>query len=256
MNINREQMIERCNSFTNDTKKIVYDNKALAINYNALKYIKKLQEHNIIFDAIITDPPYNISKDNNFNTLNRQGIDFGEWDKNFDICEWINLINPIIKKGGSVIIFSAWREMGNIATTLEENGFVVKTLIKWEKKNPMPRNSTRLYMSDTEYAIWAVKKGAKWTFNKPNNVPYLRPLYTSGVVCGKERVGHPTQKSLKIMREIIETHTNPGDLILDPFSGSFTTMIAALQTNRLFVGTELDVKLMDVAKKRLDVLEK
>ena len=255
-NINRQDMLNKCIELSKEDNMTFLTNKALCVEYDSIKYIQKLKEKNIIFDAIITDPPFNISQKNNFNTLNRKGLDFGEWDKNFAICDWIKEINPILKNGGNIIIFSAWREMGNIAKTLEENGFIVKTLITWEKKNPMPRNRTRLYVSDREYAIWAVKKGGKWTFNKPDEVPYLRPLYTSGVVCGKERVGHPTQKSIKVMKEIIETHTNEGDLIFDPFSGSFTTMVSALQANRLFVGTELDGKWIDIAKQRIDELNK
>lgn len=227
------------------------ENKALCVESKCENFMKKLVENNIVFDAIITDPPYNISQENNFDTLNRAGIDFGEWDKNFDTAFWIPYAAPLVKKGGSVIVFSAWREMGYIANELEKHGFIIKTMIRWEKKNPMPRNVDRLYLSDIEYAIWAVKKGDKWTFNRGNS-KYRRPKYESGVVCGKERVGHPTQKSLKIMKEIIETHTNEGDLIFDPFSGSFTTMEACLHTNRLFIGTELDGKWLPIAKERFE----
>lgn len=58
-------------------------------------------------DAIITDPPYNISRKNNFNTMGRQGIDFGEWDEKFDLVGWIGSAVSILKPGGSIIIFNA-----------------------------------------------------------------------------------------------------------------------------------------------------
>ncbi len=59
----------------------------------------------------------------------------------------------------------------------------------------MPRNLNRRYVKDTEFDLWAVKKKAKWAFNKPNNEAYLRPLILkSPIVSGTERVKHPTQK--------------------------------------------------------------
>lgn len=247
--INREISFKNSILSINENKSFVLDNKCVCVNSDCIPYMKKLKENNVLFDAIITDPPYNISKKNNFNTLNRAGIDFGEWDKLFDISGWIDYAIPILKPGGNIIIFSAWREMGNIAQSLEQNNCEVKTLIRWCKKNPMPRNVDRLYVSDVEYAIWGVKKGGKWTFNK-GDCSYRRPLYESGVVCGKERVGHPTQKSIQVMKNIILTHTNENDIIFDPFSGSFTTMESALSCNRKFVGTELDEKWIDIAQNR------
>ena len=94
-------------------------------------------------DAIITDPPYNISKDNNFSTMKnakRQGVDFGEWDKNFNLFDWIKLYSPLIKDDGSFIIFCSYRYMSYIIDELEKNDFVVKDIIEWKKSNPMPRN--------------------------------------------------------------------------------------------------------------------
>ncbi len=64
---------------------------------NAFEIIKDFYQQNLKVDAIITDPPYNISVKNNFSTLKsakRQGIDFGEWDKNFKLLEWIKRYAP------------------------------------------------------------------------------------------------------------------------------------------------------------------
>lgn len=248
--INREEMFSKTKEITNHYEnKVILDNNAICVQADCMDFLNNLKQKNIIVDAIITDPPYNISKPNNFNTLNRVGIDFGEWDKNFDITAWINIASYLVKPGGTIIVFSAWREMGDIARVLEDNGFIVKTMLRWEKKNPMPRNVNRLYVSDVEYAIWAIKNGGTWTFNK-GNCSYRRPKYESGVVCGKERLGHPTQKSINIMKEIIETHTNENDIILDPFSGSFTTMESSIILKRKFLGCELDKKWIKVAENR------
>ncbi|WRC94210.1 site-specific DNA-methyltransferase [Helicobacter pylori] len=224
---------------------------------DAFEIIEDFYQQNLKVDAIITDPPYNISVKNNFSTLKsakRQGIDFGEWDKNFKLLEWITRYAPLVNPNGCIIIFCSYRFISYIADFLEENGFVVKDFIQWVKNNPMPRNIHRRYVQDTEFALWAVKKKAKWVFNKPKNEKYLRPLILkSPVVGGLERVKHPTQKSLALMEKIISIHTNPNDIVLDPFMGSGTTGLACKNLERNFIGIESEKEYFQTAKKRLNL---
>lgn len=237
----------------NDDETVKYQDFTI-YNNDAYDLIEELVNNNLLVDHIITDPPYNISKSNNFSTMNsakRKGVDFGEWDKEFDLYLWINKYSKILKNNGSVIIFCSYRSVSYICDTLEDNGLVVKDVIKWVKSNPMPRNINRRYVQDTEYAVWAVKKGAKWVFNKPENVSYLRPEFKTSTVSGKERTLHPTQKSLKLMEDIIRIHTDENEVILDPFMGSGTTGVAALRNNRLFIGNEIDKDYFKISNSRL-----
>ncbi|WP_202820554.1 MULTISPECIES: DNA (cytosine-5-)-methyltransferase [Glaesserella] len=211
-------------------------------------------ENNVVFDHIITDPPYVISQENNFSTMSsskRKGIDFGNWDKDFDPTQWIAKYAKLLAKNGSMIIFCSYRNISYIVDELEKNGLQVKDFIEWKKTNPMPRNIHRRYVQDTEFAVWAVNKGAKWTFNKPEDVPYLRSTFTTPTVAGIERTEHPTQKSLKLFMEILKIHTNKNELILDPFMGSGTTGVAAVMLGRKFIGVELSETYFDIASKRL-----
>ena len=219
-------------------------------SYDVINEIKNL---NIEIDHIITDPPYNISKNNNFSTMKnpRKGVDFGDWDKEFDLYSWIKPYTEILNKNGSIIIFCSYRYISHFVDELEKNNLIVKDIIKWEKSNPMPRNITRRYVQDTEFAIWAVKKKSKWTFNKPDDVKYLRANYQTSTVSGKERTKHPTQKSLKLMEDLIKVHTNSYDTILDLFMGSGTTGVAALNLNRKFIGVEIDENYFNIAKSRI-----
>ena len=114
----------------------------------------------------------------------------------------------------------------------------------------MPRNINRRYVQDMEFAIWAVRKNAKWIFNKPVEIPYLRSLFKFSVVNGKEKNGHPTQKSLALMKEIISIHTNKNQVILDPFMGSGTTGIAALELGRKFIGIEKEINFFEISENR------
>lgn len=217
------------------------------------KILKKLIDDGYQFDAIITDPPYNISKKNNFHTMKspRKGTYFGDWDVDFDQLSWIKDASRLVKKDGSIIIFNTWLNISFIAKELESNGFVVKDLIRWIKTNPMPRNINRRYVSDYEFAIWAVKSGAKWTFNKPKNRPYVKPEFHTSTVNGTEKIGHPTQKSLRMMEELIKIHTNKGDSVLDPFAGSGTTLLGCKRLGRNCLGIELEKKYINMITKRL-----
>lgn len=221
---------------------------------NAYTIINEFVKNDVKVNHIITDPPYNISHENNFNTLKRprQGVDFGEWDKNFDLFSWIPEYGKILDKNGSMIVFCSYRYMSFIIKTMEESNLEVKDVLVWRKSNPMPRNTDRRYVQDMEFAVWAVKKGSKWTFNKSNDCSYMRSMFETSTVSGNEKVGHPTQKSLKLMKEIISIHTNENDVVLDPFMGSGTTGVACLDLNRKFIGIELDKNYFKLAIDRLN----
>lgn len=235
-------------------EKIKTDSYTL-FNGNADYVYNYLLENNIKVDHIVTDPPYVISQKNNFSTMksaNRKGVDFGVWDANFDVTDWIEKYSKLVNENGSIIIFCSYRYISYIIDALEECGFVVKDFIEWKKSNPMPRNINRRYVQDTEFAIWAVNKKAKWVFNKPEDVPYLRSSFMTSTVSGLERTIHPTQKSLELMRHLVRIHSNENDVILDMFMGSGTTGVAALMENRKFIGIEISEQYFEIAKSRIE----
>lgn len=235
------------------TERIKTDNYEIYLG-NAYTMYKELLQNNMKVNHIITDPPYNISQDNNFSTMKnpRKGVDFGEWDKDFDLYNWISDYSNLLDKNGSMIIFCSYRFISHIIDKLESSGLIVKDVIIWKKSNPMPRNIDRRYVQDTEFAVWAVNKNAKWIFNKPTDKSYLRSCYETPTVSGKEKTNHPTQKSLKLMENIIKVHTNENDIILDPFMGSGSTGVASIKNNRKFVGIELDKEYFNIANDRLE----
>ena len=59
-------------------------------NDDCMNVLKEIDDNSV--DLILTDPPYNIARDNNFHTMGRKGIDFGEWDKGFDLFSYIDLL--------------------------------------------------------------------------------------------------------------------------------------------------------------------
>jgi len=197
-------------------------------------------------DLVLTDPPYNIARNNNFATMGRAGIDFGEWDKGFDLFSYIDQATRILKKDGSFVVFNDWKNLGDIARYAESKGFDTKDMIRLEKSNPMPRNRDRRYITDYECAIWFVKIGAKWTFNRQDE-KYQRPKFVACIESGL----HPTQKNLSLMESLVKIHSNQGDTVIDPFMGSGTTGVACKNLGRKFIGIEQDPSYFEVAKARI-----
>ena len=216
---------------------------------DCLERTKEIPDDSV--DLILTDPPYNIARDNNFHTMGRAGIDFGEWDKGFDQFSWMNDIPRLLAKNGSVIIFNDWKNVGEIAKYGEQLGLTIKDMIRWEKSNPMPRNKDRRYITDYEVAVWLTMPKAKWVFNRQSDT-YDRPLVKGSLTPKSEKVGHTTQKPVYLMKKLLETHSNIGDVVLDPFMGSGTTGTACANLGRNFIGIELDWDYYNIAKGRIE----
>jgi DNA modification methylase len=180
--------------------------------------------------------------------------DFGEWDKEFTIEkleEFVKLFYKKLRKGGTCIIFFDLWKLETLKAIMEraktkKNGFKQIRFIEWVKTNPMPLNQKINYLTNCrEVALLGVKDG-KPTFNSK----YDKGIYEFPIQSGKSRT-HPTQKSLPLFEELIKKHSNEGDLILDPFLGGGTTAFACKNTNRKFIGCEIDSKYVDIIQKSL-----
>ena len=231
---------------------VTEDKNIYIYNEDAMIVMDEMIKKELKVDCIITDPPYNIARDNNFTTMGRAGIDFGEWDKGFDLLSWIDKASKIVNKNGSMFIFNDWKNIGEIAKYCESVGFEIKDMLRWEKTNPMPRNRDRRYITDFEVAVWVVKKDSKWTFNRLDE-NYQRCKFVHSITPKSEKIdgGHTTQKPLALMEEIVKIHTNENDFVFDPFIGSGTTGLACKNLNRRFIGCELDNKYFNMAVERL-----
>lgn len=164
--------------------------------------------------------------------------DYGEWDNDFtiDILEkFIKEYYRVLKKGGTCIIFFDIWKMSFLKEILEKYKFKQFRLIEWVKTNAVPLNSKINYLSNSkEYAIVCVKN-KKETFNSH----YDNGIYHYPIQGGKNRF-HPTQKNLKLFEELIKKHSKENEIVLDTFLGSGTTAIACKNTQRKFIGSELN----------------
>ena len=232
-----------------------YINKIL--NENCIKGMGGILADGVSIDLVVADPPYVISRKSNFHTMKdrknaRTGTNFGSWDEEFDNAEWIEKSFDVLRDGGSLIVFNDFKKVSEIISIANRAGFEFKDVIVWEKTNPMPRNRDRRYVPSLELMMWFVKsKRARWVFNRQEvsyQSPVMRYASESG---GAFKRYHPTQKPVKLIEEIIKVHSHAGDLVLDPFMGSGTTAISALNTGRDYVGFELDEEYFDILNERI-----
>lgn len=205
---------------------------------DSLALMAELEDESI--DFILTDPPYNITRPNNLHTMSRRGIEW-KWDGQFDQFAWLAIAVPKLKKWGSLVIFNDWKNLGDIAKVLTSLNCEPKRDLVYSKTNPFPRNIERSYVQAREYALWAVKngsngsKGPRWTFHN------TKKNYETGEFrYPVQKSKHPTKKPDGMFEELVLIHTNPGDLVLDPFAGEATTAKACRKTGRKSISFEND----------------
>lgn len=199
---------------------------------------------------ILTDPPYNVTRANNLTTMGRRGIEF-DWDGGFDQAAWLKLAAKALMPGGSIVVWNDWKNLGDLADTLSDIGFSVKRDLRWIKTNPFPRNRDRSFVQSGEVALWAVKNGGKWIFNRRVDHPYERGEFRYPVA--RDPI-HPAKKPTGLFEELVEILSNPGDLVLDPFAGVGTTAVACHKLGRNHISFEKDKKFYDEAVKRWSAL--
>ena len=223
-------------------------------NGDCIKIMQSLIEQNIKVDAVITDPPYNISRKTNFHTLkgaNRNGMDFGEWDKDFDITGYISTMSKLLKENANVVIFNCWENLYLIKKECEKNNIIIKRCLVLNKTNGAPFNRDRMFVNDVEFALWGIynskNKPTGWTFNRKN--PVEKCVMNTTVQYLKF---HPTMKDIKVISKLVDLLTNEGDTVLDCFMGSGTTGVACKQLERKFIGIEIDKNYFEIATNRIE----
>lgn len=223
-------------------------------NQSCFELLASLEDKTV--DLVLIDPPYDISRPTNFQSGEETGkdtdrfrisMDFGEWDKNFTGLEIaIRECFRVLKDGGTMICFYDLWKIETLKSYLEAAGFVQIRFIEWIKTNPVPINSKINYLTNSrEVAVLGVKKSKPTFHSEYDNGIYRYPI------CQDKGRFHPTQKPLALIADLINKHSNEGEIVLDCFAGSCTTGVAAVLNNRQFIGCELDAEYYKKAVQRL-----
>lgn len=233
--------------------------------------IQLLSEFRFKFDMIFADPPYFLS---NGGISVQSGkvvcVDKGDWDKggtseqiNAFNNEWIALCREKLKESGTIWISGTYHNIFSVANQLTKFGFKILNVITWVKTNPPPNISCRYFTHSTEFIIWA-RKSEKvphyYNYNlmkainghkQMTDVWRLPAIARWEKSCGK----HPTQKPLSLLSRIIMASTQQGEWILDPFTGSSTTGIAANLLGRRFLGIDKELEYLEISRRRKKEIE-
>lgn len=262
-----------------------YFNKKDFVLYHGdtLKLLDKFPPNH--FDMIFADPPYFLSN-GSFTCQNGKPVSVkkGDWDMgktfqdNFEFQKtWIEGCKRLLKPNGSLWISGTYHSIYQCGYALQLLGFHVLNDIAWFKPNASPNLSCRYFTASHETLLWARKdKKSKHKFNYKVMVAWKDNYKKSGVEIlheeGKQMRSvwaintprkaekmfgkHPTQKPIDLLKRIISSCTDKNDVILDPFTGSSTTGIAAVELGRKFIGIDNDKQFLDLSKKRYQYILK
>src|SRR5271165_1719433 len=194
-------------------------------------------------ELIFADPPYFLSNGGITCHAGRMvSVNKGDWDKsrgldaNHDFNRsWLAACQRVLKPNGSIWVSGTAHIIHSVGFAMQQLGFKLLNDISWVKPNPPPNLSCRYFTHATETIIWAAKNTkSKHTFHyramkeaaggkQMKSVWEIYPPFKQEKLFGK----HPTQKPVALLERILLSSTNVGDLVLDPFSGSGTTLLAA-----------------------------
>ncbi|MBQ4390085.1 MAG: site-specific DNA-methyltransferase [Bacteroidales bacterium] len=232
--------------------------------------IELLNSFDFKFDMIFADPPYHLSNGGiSIQSGVPVSVNKGKWDKSQGFEEdykfdktWLAACREHLKSDGTIWVSGTYHNIFSVARCLTELDFKILNCITWVKTNPPPNLSCRYFTYSAEYILWARKEqkvGHYYNYElmkEINGGTQMRDVWTLPAIapweksCGK----HPTQKPLCVLSRIIQASTKPGAWILDPFTGSSTTGIAANLLGRRFLGIDQEEKFLEISKARREEL--
>ena len=229
------------------------------IEGDAIKCLRQIESDSI--DLIIADPPYNLGKDYGNNNDQKSFDDYIEFSK-----IWIKESHRILKNSGTIYVFMGVRFISYLFAILEkEYGFVFNSWITWHytqglgrTKGFSPRHDDILMFTKTEnykYFLDNIRIPQKY-YRSINNMRGANPgdvwMFSHVHYCNSNRQEHPTQKPEGIIERMVLASSEEKDIIVDPFSGSGTTLRVCQQLNRSCIGIELNPEYVQLTKSRLE----
>ena len=237
----------------------------ILFNSSCFDILPKLPENSV--DMIFADPPYFLSNGGITCYAGKMvSVNKGKWDVSKGIEEnyiftqrWLRECQRVLTINGTIWVSGTSHIIYTVGSAMQTLGYKILNDIAWFKVNPPPNLSCRYFTHSTETIIWAAKnKNSRHYFNyelmrKMNNNKQMLSLWSIKAPGLAEKIygKHPTQKPIELLDRIVLASTRTEDIVLDPFSGSGTTGIAAAREGRQYIGIELEKEYIEVSIKRL-----
>src|SRR2546429_7410227 len=225
-------------------------------------------------DLVFADPPYNLQLQGDLKRPDdsRVAAVDDDWDKFSSFAAyddftraWLLACRRLMKPAATLWVIGSYHNIFRVGALLQDLGFWILNDVVWRKTNPMPNFRGRRFTNAHETMIWAARdeKAKGYTFNyealkAANEDVQARSDWLIPLCTGEERLKgadgkkvHPTQKPEGLLARVLLSSSRPGDLILDPFSGTGTTGAAAKRLGRQFIGIERDPAYAAAAEARL-----
>ena len=220
---------------------------------DCLELLKEIPDNSI--DLIVTDPPYILETDG-AGMFGKKADNYGGQRyvmKNIDFMKngiSENVLDELIRvmKKINIYIWCSQKQLPIFYKYFVEKKKCNWNLLCWHKTNPTPTCGNK-YLTDTEFCLFFREKGVKVY----GEYATKRTFYVSTKnLEDKKLYNHPTIKPLEIIQNIIINSSNEGDIVLDPFLGSGTTVVASKMLNRKYIGFEINKDYFEIAQKRID----
>lgn len=185
-------------------------------------------------DFVLTDPPYIVDyRDRRGQTLTNDRTSKG-------IREAWKEVARVLKPNTLCLSFYSWQHIDEFASAWNLAGLTRAGHVVFAKRYA----SAQRYVRYSHECAYLLAKGAPAVPDRP--IPDLLEWHYSG------NRRHPTEKSIETLRPIIEAFTKAGNLVLDPYAGSGSTLVAAALLDRRYIGIEIEAKYCESAKRRLE----
>ncbi len=233
-------------------------NKITIFNGDAIDLLKNLASNSV--DLIIADPPYNLGKDYGNNSDSKKFDEYLDFSK-----DWISEALRVLSSTGSIYVFMGVRFISYIYAILERDcGMTFNSWITWHYTQGMgktkgfsPRHDDILYFNKSKefkFNLDDVRIPQKF-YRQRNNMRGANPgdvwEFSHVHYCQENRLDHPTQKPEGLIERMVLASSDEGDLVVDPFSGSGTTLRVCQQLNRNAIGFELNPEYVEMTQYRL-----
>lgn len=236
------------------------DKELKVICGDAIDEMKKLPDKSI--RLIVTDPPYNLNKDYGNNQDKLEFDDYLEFSR-----QWLTEAKRVLTDDGTIYVFMGMRYISYVFSFLEQElNMSFNSWITWfytqgtgKTKGFSPRHDDILMFTKSPkhfvFNLDDIRVPQKF-YRSVNNMRGSNPgnvwEFSHVHYCNKNRKKHPTQKPEALFERMILASSNPGDIVLDPFVGSGTTLRVCQQTNRSCIGIDLNPEYVKLTKERLE----